>query len=55
MRGEAIRATGERVIEETKSGQGLGHASAALKYTSSEWNKLRYELLMSLAGFSGLG
>ncbi|MBV7327518.1 acyl-CoA dehydrogenase family protein [Chloroflexi bacterium TSY] len=55
IRGEAIRATGERVAEESKSGQGPGHASAALKYTSTEWNKSRYELLMSLAGFSGLG
>ena len=37
-----------------ESGQGVGHASAMLKYVGTELNKDRYELLMSAGGSGAL-
>lgn len=55
MREMAIRLTGQRAADESGAGSGGGHASAALKYSSAEWNKSRNELIMALSGFAGLG
>lgn len=54
IRQETIRYTGQRAKDEAGAGQGMGHASAALKYSSAEWNKSKHELIMNLSGFSGL-
>lgn len=54
MRQRTIQLTGQRAKDESGAGQGMGHASAALKYTAAEWNKDRNELIMNLAGFGGL-
>jgi acyl-CoA dehydrogenase len=50
----ASAATLQRYMEEAAAGGELGARSAVLKYDSSELNKRRLELLMSLAGNEGL-
>ena len=50
----AFGLTMERVLAETKSGQGTGALSSMLKYYGTELNKERMELLMSLRGSDGL-
>jgi acyl-CoA dehydrogenase len=51
----AFGLTMERVLAETKSGQGTGALSSMLKYYGTELNKERMELLMSIRGSDGLG
>jgi acyl-CoA dehydrogenase len=50
----ASAATAQRYLEEAAAGGELGARSAILKYDSSELNKRRNELMMSLAGLKGL-
>jgi acyl-CoA dehydrogenase len=50
----ASAATLRRYMEEAAAGGELGARSAALKYDTSELNKRRHELMMSLAGHDGL-
>jgi acyl-CoA dehydrogenase len=50
MDAKAFEITGERVTDETKSGQGVGHASAMLKYYGTELNKRRQEMLLAIYG-----
>lgn len=50
----AFELTAERVNEEAKAGQGVGAASAMLKYYGTELNKRRQELLMAVNGSNGL-
>jgi acyl-CoA dehydrogenase len=50
----ASAATAQRYMEEAATGGELGARSAMLKYDSSELNKRRNELMMSLAGNEGL-
>ncbi|WP_397588590.1 acyl-CoA dehydrogenase family protein [Sandarakinorhabdus limnophila] len=50
----AFGLTMERVLAETKSGQGTGALSSMLKYYGTELNKERMELLMSIRGSDGL-
>ena len=50
----AFSLTMERVLAETKSGQGTGALSSMLKYYGTELNKERMELLMSVRGSDGL-
>jgi acyl-CoA dehydrogenase len=50
----AFGLTMERVLAETKSGQGTGALSSMLKYFGTELNKERMELLMSIRGSDGL-
>lgn len=47
---KAFELTRERVIDEAKSGQGVGNTSAMLKYYGTELNKRRYELIIALYG-----
>lgn len=47
---KAFEVTVERVTDEAKSGQGVGHASAMLKYYGTELNKRRQELLLGIYG-----
>ncbi len=47
---KAFEFTAERVVDEAKAGQGVGHASAMLKYYGTELNKRRQELLMAIYG-----
>ncbi|MCQ4322246.1 acyl-CoA dehydrogenase family protein, partial [Stutzerimonas stutzeri] len=47
---KAFEATAERVLDEAKAGQGVGYASAMLKYYGTELNKRRQELLITLYG-----
>lgn len=47
---KAFELTSERVLDEAKAGQGVGHASAMLKYYGTEVNKRRQELLVALRG-----
>ncbi|MEM7130445.1 MAG: acyl-CoA dehydrogenase family protein [Chloroflexota bacterium] len=54
MRGMALRLTGQRVEDESGASLNMGHASAALKYNTSEWNKARHELNVTMTGFDGL-
>lgn len=51
----AFAKTMERVGDETKSGKGLGPASAIFKYYGTELNKTRCELMMDVQGERGLG
>ena len=51
---KAFELTAERVVDEAKSGQGVGNASAMLKYYGTELNKRRQELLMALYGSDSL-
>jgi len=50
----AFGLTMERVLAETKSGQGTGALSSMLKYYGTELNKERMELLMSIRGSDAL-
>jgi alkylation response protein AidB-like acyl-CoA dehydrogenase len=50
----AFALTVERVVDETKAGQGTGAASSLLKLYGTELNKQRNELLMSIGGSSAL-
>ncbi|MDX1800150.1 MAG: acyl-CoA dehydrogenase family protein [Marinobacter sp.] len=47
---KAFEVTVERVTDEAKAGQGVGHASAMLKYYGTELNKRRQELLLAIYG-----
>lgn len=47
---KAFELTSERVLDEAKAGQGVGNASAMLKYYGTEVNKRRQELLVALRG-----
>lgn len=47
---KAFELTRERVIDEAKSGQGVGNTSAMLKYYGTELNKRRHELIIALYG-----
>ncbi|GAB2788871.1 acyl-CoA dehydrogenase family protein [Halomonas shantousis] len=51
---KAFEATAERVLDEAKAGQGVGNASAMLKYYGTELNKRRQELLVALHGSEAL-
>lgn len=46
----AFELTAERVLDEAKAGQGVGNASAMLKYYGTEVNKRRQELFVALRG-----
>lgn len=50
----AFELTAERVSAQAKSGQGVGAASAMLKYYGTELNKRRQELLMAINGSDAL-
>jgi alkylation response protein AidB-like acyl-CoA dehydrogenase len=50
----AVGLTLERYKDQAKAGQGVGNASAMLKYVGTELNKRRHELLMSVAGSTAL-
>ena len=50
----AIGLTIERYKDMAESGQGVGHASAMLKYVGTELNKDRYELMMTAGGSDAL-
>jgi acyl-CoA dehydrogenase len=47
---KAFELTAERVQDEAKAGQGVGNASAMLKYYGTEVNKRRQELFVALRG-----
>lgn len=51
---KAYELTAERIIDESKTGQGTGAASSVLKYTGTEINKRRHELLLGIHGQSAL-
>jgi acyl-CoA dehydrogenase len=46
----AFALTAERVLDEAKAGQGVGAASAMLKYYGTELNKRRQEMMVALHG-----
>ena len=50
----AVGLTLERYKDQAESGRGVGDASAMLKYTGTELNKRRHELLMAVAGSDAL-
>ncbi|MBV8971858.1 MAG: acyl-CoA dehydrogenase family protein [Sphingomonadaceae bacterium] len=50
----AFGLTMERVKDEAKAGQGVGHLASMLKYYGTELNKSRQELLMSVGGSDSL-
>ncbi|MCK5532434.1 MAG: acyl-CoA dehydrogenase family protein [Halopseudomonas aestusnigri] len=50
----AFALTAQRVLDEAKAGQGVGAASAMLKYYGTELNKRRQELMVALHGSDGL-
>ncbi len=52
--GLAFMSTMERVLDEAKSGQGVGANSSMLKYYGTELNKRRFELMMDSSGSDGL-
>ena len=52
--GLAFALTAERYKDMAEAGQGVGHASAMLKYVGTELNKDRHELLMSAGGSDAL-
>ena len=52
--GLAFALTAERYNDMSEAGQGVGHASAMLKYVGTELNKDRHELLMSAGGSDAL-
>jgi acyl-CoA dehydrogenase len=54
MNALAFSLTMERVMAETKAGQGTGALSSMLKYYGTELNKERMQLLMSIRGSDGL-
>lgn len=51
---KAFELTAERVTDEAKAGQGVGNASAMLKYYGTELNKRRQELMVALYGSDAL-
>ena len=51
---KAFELTAERVRDEAKAGQGVGHTSAMLKYYGTELNKRRQELMIALRGSDAL-
>ncbi|QIB49963.1 acyl-CoA dehydrogenase family protein [Pseudomonas sp. OIL-1] len=51
---KAFELTAERVLDEAKAGQGVGHTSAMLKYYGTELNKRCQELMIALRGSDGL-
>ncbi|WP_150305295.1 acyl-CoA dehydrogenase family protein [Pseudomonas saliphila] len=51
---KAFELTAERVRDEAKTGQGVGHASAMVKYYGTELNKRRQELMLALRGSDAL-
>lgn len=50
----AFGMTMERYKDRAEAGQGVGNASAMLKYYGTELNKRRFELMMSAAGHDAL-
>ena len=50
MDNRAFELTAERITDEATAGQGVGAASSMLKYTGTEINKRRHELLVSIHG-----
>jgi acyl-CoA dehydrogenase len=50
----AFEATLERAQDEAKAGQGMGAGSSMFKYYATELNKDRHELMVSVAGMSGV-
>lgn len=50
----AIEMTIDRYKDMAKSGKGVGHASAMLKYAGTELNKKRHELMMMAGGSDSL-
>jgi len=50
MDNRAFELTAERITDEATAGQGVGAASSVLKYTGTEINKRRHELLVSIHG-----
>ena len=55
MNGQAFGLTARRTGEEGRAGIAPTFMSSLLKYYGTEQNKDRYDLLMSMKGFSGLG
>ena len=51
----AFALTMERYKDMAEAGQGVGHASAMLKYYGTELNKSRHEIIMSAKGSDALG
>ncbi len=51
----AFKLTIGRGMDEMKQGQNLGAKSSMLKYVGTELNKDRYELMVAINGFDGLG
>lgn len=52
--GLAVELTLERYKDQAEAGQGVGDASAMLKYLGTEMNKRRLELIMAAAGSEAL-
>jgi acyl-CoA dehydrogenase len=50
MDNRAFELTAERITDEATAGQGVGAMSSVLKYTGTEINKRRHELLVSIHG-----
>jgi acyl-CoA dehydrogenase len=50
MDNRAFELTAERITDEATAGQGVGAVSSVLKYTGTEINKRRHELLVSIHG-----
>ncbi|KJZ18653.1 acyl-CoA dehydrogenase family protein [Loktanella sp. S4079] len=50
----AISLTLDRYKDQSSAGQGVGHASAMLKYLGTELNKSRHEFIMSAYGSNAL-
>lgn len=50
----AVGLTLERYKDQAEAGQGVGDASAMLKYVGTELNKRRHEVLMAVAGSEAL-
>ncbi|MBQ0798932.1 MAG: acyl-CoA dehydrogenase family protein [Porticoccaceae bacterium] len=52
---KAYELTAERIRDETQAGQGTGATSSMLKYTGTEINKRRHELMLGIYGQQALG
>ena len=52
---QAFGLTLRRASEEAKAGQGMGAADSMLKYSGTEVNKRRFELLLDVMGTQALG
>lgn len=50
MDNRAFELTAERITDEATAGQGVGAVSSVLKYTGTEINKRRHELLVGIHG-----